>query len=251
MTTLGLQLYTVRDDLGKDWGGTIKAVAKAGYTAIEGGPGKGMSPAEYLKFCGGLGLATPAGGCGLEQMEKDLAGTLDRAAQTGAKYLMLGWLPPDRRKNAADWKALATALNGWGKAARDKGITFQYHNHDFEFTPVDGTNGLEIILANTDPALVRIELDVGWVTWAGADPAPLMRRMGKERLRVIHLKDLVLAPTKTWAEVGTGVLDLAGVAAACRDLNIEYAFIEQDTCARPPLESIAISLTNARRAFGG
>lgn len=243
-------MYTVREDLGKDWDGTVKAVAKAGYTAIEGGPRKDMTPAEYVTFCGALGMTTPASGCGLEGLEKDLAGTLDRAVASGSTYLMLGWLPPERRKTAADWKSLAASLNIWGKAARDKGLVFQYHNHDFEFAPVDGTTGLEIILGNTDPANVKIELDVGWVTWAGSAPAPLMRKLGKERLRVIHLKDLVLAPQKTWTEVGTGVLDLPGVVAACREFDIQYAFIEQDTCARPPLESIAISLANARKAFG-
>ncbi len=250
MTTLGLQMYTVRDDLGKDWAGTVRAVAKAGYTAIEGGPGRDMSPADYVKFCADLGMTTPASGGGLDGFEKDLAGTLKRAVACGSKYLMLGWLPPERRKSSADWKRLATGLNAWGRAAKDAGVVFQYHNHDFEFAPVDGTTGLEIILAETDPANVKIELDVGWVTSAGASPAALMRRLGKERLRVIHLKDTVLAPQKAWTEVGTGALDLAGVVAACRELGIEYAFIEQDTCARPPLESIALSYANARKAFG-
>jgi len=251
MTQLGLQLYTVRDDLGKDFKGTLRAVAKAGYGFIEGGPGKGMSAAEWLAFCAEIGTKQVAGGCGLDQLEKDLAGTLDRTAAAGAKYMMLGWLPPERRKNAADWKALAKGLNVWGKAAHEKGIVFQYHNHDFEFAPVDGTNGLEIILSETDPAYVKMEIDVGWVTWAGSKPAELLRRLGKSRVRVIHLKDLVLTPEKTWAEVGNGVLDLKGVAAACGELGVEYAFIEQDTCARPPLESIVISLANARKAFGG
>lgn len=244
-------MYTVRDDLGKDWDATVRAVAKAGYTAIEGGPKKGMSGPEYIKFCGDLGMKTPASGCGLDGLEKDLAGTLDRAVAAGAKYMMLGWLPPERRKDMADWKALCKLLNDAGKAAKDKGIVFQYHNHDFEFAPVGGTNGIEIILAETDPANVKMELDVGWVTYAGSSPAPLMRKMGRERLRVIHLKDVVLTPQKTWTEVGTGALDLPGVVAACRELDIEYAFIEQDTCARPPLESIAISYANAKKAFGG
>ncbi len=251
MTTLGLQMYTVRDDLGKDWAGTVQAVAKAGYTAIEGGPGKGMTPADYVKFCAGLGMATPSAGGGLDGFEKNLAGMLDNAAACGAKYFMLGWVPAERRTSADDWKKLASAMNGWGKAAQERGMTYQYHNHDFEFAPVGGTNGLEIILAETDPALVKIELDVGWVTWAGSSPAPLMRKMGRERLRVIHLKDCVLTPEKSWTEVGTGALDLPGVVAACRELDIQYAFIEQDTCKRPPLESIAISLANARKAFGG
>lgn len=251
MVTLGLQLYTVRDDLAKDFAGTLRAVAKAGYTAIEGGPGKGMTAEDYVKLCKGLGLSTPAGGCGLDGLEKDLEGTLHRVLAFGAKYMMLGWIPPERRKNAADWKALAKSLNVWGKAAHDHGIVFQYHNHDFEFAPVDGTIGLEILLAETDPACVKFQLDVGWVTWAGSAPAALMRKMGKTRIRVIHLKDCVLSPAKAWTEVGTGALDLKGVVAACNELGVEYAMIEQDTCARPPLESIAISYANARKAFAG
>jgi len=249
MTGIGLQLYTVRDDLGKDFNGTLKRVAAAGYRFIEGGPGKGMSPADYKALCAQLGLSPVAGGLGLDGLEKDLDGSMKRLAEFGAKYAMLGWMAPERRDSVGAWRAVAKLMNGWGKAARDHGITFQYHNHDMEFTPMDGTNGLEIILGETDPALVKMQVDVGWVTWAGQDPVSLLRKLGKGRVRVIHLKDLRLAPDKHWMEVGNGVLNLKGVVTACKELEIEYAFVEQDTCERPPLDAIAISHANAVKAF--
>ncbi|HEY3235653.1 MAG TPA: sugar phosphate isomerase/epimerase [Polyangiaceae bacterium] len=250
MTTLGLQLYTVREQLGKDFTGTLRDVSRAGYAAVEGGPGRGMTPADYKALCEELGLAPIATGSGLEGLEGDLSKTLERAAASGARYIMLGWVPPKRRKTSADWAALARDMNQWGRAARDSGLIFQYHNHDIEFVPVDGSTGLEIILSETDPDLVKFEVDVGWVTWAGGQPAELLMRMGRDRVRIIHLKDCHVAPSKAWTEVGTGALDLAGVAAACRELEVEYAMIEQDTCILPPIESIAISLANAKRAFG-
>lgn len=248
--TIGLQLYTVRDDMQRDFKGTMTAVARAGYREVGYGGTGGMTVPEFKAFMDSIGLTPLCAGGGLDTYEKGIEKFLDTHTALGAKYCMLGWLPPERRRNKDDWMALAGKLNEWGKATAARGIAFQYHNHDFEFTPVDGTFGGEILAANTDPKFVKFQVDVGWVTWAGHDAVGWLKRLGAGRIPTIHLKDLVTKPANGWTEVGTGVLDVPGVLKACGELGVACAMVEQDTCSGPPpLESIKISLANARKAL--
>jgi len=241
----GLQLYTVRDELARDFRGTLQRVATIGYREVGYGGTGDMDPAAYKSFCAATGLVPLVGSVGADGLAKDAAAELARHAVIGAPYVMLGSLPESMRNSAAAWTAAGASLNAWGAAARRAGLVFQYHNHDMEFAPVGGTCGMDLLLAATDPALVKFQLDVGWVRWAGQDPVTWLKKLGPDRLRTIHLKDLVLEGAKAWTEVGTGVLDVKAVCATAAALGVEAALVEQDTCARPPLESIAVSLDNA------
>jgi sugar phosphate isomerase/epimerase len=244
---IGLQLYTVRDELAKDFRGTLERVAAMGYREIGYGGTGNLTPEGFKALCAELGLVPLVGGLSVDALEKDPEAAMARHAAIGATSVMLGWLPEPLRKDVAAWTATAKKLNTWGRIARDAGLVFQYHNHDMEFAPQNGGCGLDLLLAATDPALVKFQLDVGWVRWAGQDPLVWLDKIGAARLRTIHLKDCVVQPKKEWIEVGKGVLDTKAVLVKCRELGVEGALIEQDTCARPPLDSARISLENVRK----
>ncbi len=238
---VGLHLYTVRDDMKRDPEATLRAVAAMGYRAVSGmGTPGGRSPAEARTWAGGLGLALAVEHVSLEEIEQKPAAALDRIGGMGVAHATLAWINEDRRKTAADIAALAAILNGFGMTSAARGIRFQYHNHDFEFRPVEGRTYFDRLLEATDPAVVGVQLDVGWVQRAGEDPVAWLRRLGA-RVRTIHLKDTTAGPAGRWAEVGRGILDVKGVLAASRGIGVEWALVEQDTCDRPPLESAKLS----------
>jgi sugar phosphate isomerase/epimerase len=241
---IGLQLYTVRDELAKDFKGTLKKVAEMGYKGVGYGAMGGMAPKEFRAFLDGLGLFPACGGTGVEALEKDAKGFFATHAEVGAPTVMLGWLPETMRNSPEAWKRSAERMNEWGRAGKAAGVVFQYHNHDMEFSRDGGPHGLDILLQATDPELVKFQVDVGWVLAAGQDPVSWLKKAGKARLRTVHIKDCRTKPKLEWVEVSTGELDSKGVFGACGELGVEWGLVEQDTCAGPPLESAALSLRN-------
>jgi sugar phosphate isomerase/epimerase len=241
---IGLQLYTIRDELAKDFKGAIRKVAAMGYAGVGYGATGDLTPSGFGTFLAGLGMTPVSGSLALDALESNAAGALQPHQDIGAPYAGLMFLPEGRRKTVQDWKSLAPKLTEWGRMAKDRGLVFQYHNHDFEFQPVGGTTGLAILAEATDPEAVHFQLDVGWVKYAGHDPVEWMRRLGP-RIRTLHLKDVT--PEKQWTELGRGHLGLREVWGAAIALGIDWVLVEQDTTAGPPLESAATSLHNLKR----
>ena len=248
MAKLSIQLWTVRDEAGKDFRNCIRSLAKSGYTAIEGGGTGGLAVADYLALMKETGVATMGAHTGIESLEGDKQqATLDLYTQIGAKFLALSLNSKEGTEDS--WKKLGARLTAIGKACASRGITFQYHNHAHEFAKIEGKYIIDILLGEADPATVKSQLDIGWVTRAGENAITWMKKLGK-RIGTIHLKDTTAAPDNQWTEVGTGVLPLADAVKTGNELGIEWYIIEQDTCARPTLESADISLANAKKAFG-
>jgi len=247
---VGLHLYTVRDDLNRDYRGTLIRAAAIGYPAISGyGDLGGMKPAAFRSFLAETGLIPVAGAMDLEAAERDPAAAVAPHAAVGASQACVMWLPEERRKDAAAVERTAKLFNSIGSAARQAGIGFQYHNHAFEFELVEGRTILARLADATDPSLVGFQLDVGWALRSGQDPAAWLRQL-KGRVPTIHLKDTTAGPDPQWMEIGNGVLDLAAVRAASVEAGVKWWLVEQDTCARPPVESAAISFRNASALLG-
>ncbi len=241
---IGLQLYTVRDLLQKDFAGTIRQVAKIGYEGVEGGNGP-MSREDFDKLLKEIHLLNPSSGGGVDAIEKQGDALLKPLAAAGVKFFMVS----SKQESAEAYKAFAKRLNGAGKACQAHGITFQYHNHAAEFTDYGGKTGYDVLIEETDPKLVWFQVDVGWVNWAGKNPPEILRRL-KGRIRTIHVKDHTSAQEKQFTEVGCGALPLAEVVVAAKEIGVEWAFVEQDWCARPSIESAEISFKNLKKALG-
>ncbi len=239
---VALELYTVRDELGRDFRDTLRRIAAMGYAGVEGGRYPHVSAPELKELLDGLGLRTPATLVGLDALENDLDGAIDDALTVGASYLILSWLDPERY-SAPNLLALAERLNAVGHRCRERGLTFGYHNHAGEFARQDGAYALDRLLDATAPSLVALELDVYWAAYGGADPATYLRERAG-RVPLVHLKDM--DADRRWAEVGDGTLDLPAIFAAAEAGGAQWYIVEHDKPTMPALESARRSLENLR-----
>ncbi|MBC7919922.1 MAG: sugar phosphate isomerase/epimerase [Ferruginibacter sp.] len=255
----GLQLYTLRNELPKDLMGTLQKVAAIGYREVElfgytDGKFFGKSPKEFRSILKGLGLSAPSGHYTTGNTNPTVKGTLkndwDRAvahaAEVGQKYMVCAFLFPDERTKLDDYKRHVELLSKSAEVCRKGGIQFAYHNHAFEFEPLEGQVPYEMILKETDPKLVKMELDLYWVSYAGKDPVKLFQE-NPGRFPMWHVKDMEKSAERSFAEVGTGSIDFQRIFDAQKTAGLLHFFVEQDVCKRPPLESIRISYQNLKK----
>lgn len=242
---VALQLYTVRDQLKEDFPGTVRAVAALGYAGVELAGYGGLSAPELKRLLSELGLRVAGDHVSLDRLEGELDAALDFCQEIGAEHIVCPFLPPARRQGADAWKAIASTLNGIGERCSRRGLPFCYHNHAFEFDPVDGSNGFRLLYEHSDPRYVQMELDVFWAKKGGEDPAAILQRY-PGRCPILHLKDMTADAEQTFAEVGEGTMDFQSLFAAAPTGGVRWYIVEQDRCRRPPLESAKLSLQHLR-----
>jgi len=250
---LGIQLYTVAADMGKDVAGTLRALSKIGYTFVESAGFAKLAARDFRKALDEAGLQCPS--CHLAFSAADPGPLFEDAQSIGARYATASVLmPPAPAGGAAadllkilptltldDFKKIAALANQIGAKARAAGLQFVYHNHNFEFrNHGGGTTGYQVLLAETDANLVKFELDCGWATAAGQD-IPEMLRRHPNRFRMLHVKDFVLKTKPTYelfgpdrptgTELGRGQIDYKPIFAAAQAAGVELYFSEQE----PPI----------------
>jgi sugar phosphate isomerase/epimerase len=242
---LAVQLYTLRNEVAKDYIGTLRAVAELGYGAVELVT-LGDFHAEALRAeLDTFGLRVAGMHVLFEQLEQQLDAVLSDAKALGAPYIVCPWVPEQHRRSEESFRALAKLLGRIGQVCSTQGIPLCYHHHHYELQPFGSTNGLEILFDETDPQSLHAEIDVYWAAFAGVDPVALIRRMAG-RVPLVHLKDMAGDAARSFAEVGAGSLDFPAILAACREAGVEWYIVEQDDCARPPLASVGMSLSYLR-----
>ena len=238
---VALQLYTVRDETAQDFAGTLRRVAALGYKAVEFAGYGGLSAAQQRDLLAETGLTAASTHVGLDILAHTPDDAIAYCKAIDCRYLVLPGLPNERR-NPEALRALAPRLDDLGRRCQEQGITFGYHNHDWEFAGhADGTALLDLLLDATDPALVALELDAYWVSYAGADPVAYLQRR-TDRVPLVHLKDMT--PERTFAEVGDGTLDMGAIIAAARAAGARWYIVENDAPTIPSLDSARRSLTN-------
>lgn len=259
MKSVGLQLYTLRDDIKTQGIEKILAeVAKLGYKEVENfgyGQGKffGKTAAEYSKILKDNGLSAVSGhymtarAGGSDGLTKNWEKAVEDGAAIGQKYAVLAYLMDSERK-ADDYKQLFDILNKGSEVAKKAGLTLGYHNHDFEFTQkIDGEKPYDLILKNTS---VIMEPDLFWMVKANEKPTDYFTKY-PGRFPLWHIKDMANTPQKEFAEVGTGSIDFGDLFKHAKHAGLKHYFVEQDVCKRPPLESIKISIDNIEKAKWG
>jgi len=207
---VGLQLYTVRDLMKKDFEGTIAKVAQIGYKEVEFAGYYGRSPQEVLGILQKDGLTSPSAHVGYDIVEKQWSETLDTAHAIGHGFVVCPWIDAKQRKTPDGWKSAAELFNRAGEAAQKAGIQFAYHNHAFEFEPSEVLGGkmpYDFLLENTDPKLVKMEMDLCWITVGGQDPVKYFDRY-PGRFPLVHVKD--------WTSKGPGGNDYGGATGASK-----------------------------------
>jgi len=244
--TIGLQLYTVREIFATDPVGTLEKVAQVGYREVEFGGGNydTMDHAMLRKAMDRLQLRAPSLHVPLELMAKDFAAVVKMARTLGGETIVLPWLG-DEYRSEAGFATLIPQINRFAAQAREAGFGFAYHNHDFEFLTrsADGTTLYDRLLADTDPALVRFELDLYWAIHAGADAAKLIDRLST-RLYAFHVKDM--KKDGSMAAVGTGTIDFAALFKLPGAAHVQHFYVEDDEAPAPYIPDITTSFKNLR-----
>jgi sugar phosphate isomerase/epimerase len=234
---IGLQLYTVRRDLEKDFDGTLAQVARVGFREVETAGFFGRSAAEVRASLDRHGLTAPAMHVNLEDLGQQLPKTLQAGRALGVRYVVCAWLEPEVRKTLDDYRRHAETFNRAGEEAKKAGLQFGFHCHDFEFAPIDGVVPYDLLLKDTDAALVQMEMDLYWITKAGADPLHYFKQH-PGRFPLVHVKDMDDTPEKGFTEVGKGVVDFRRIFAQSKLGAIRHYFVEQDETKGPVFESV-------------
>ena len=247
LSTIGVQLYTVREVMSEKPAETLRAIDAIGYREAEANSAdlEKLVPAiraTHLRLVA-LHLDLKVG---MNGSDDDLARVIASVRSSGATYLVFPYVPSADRGGIEKTKAFAGRLNRIGEKCRAAGLSLCYHNHCFEFEPIDGTTRFQVMMDSTDKKLVGLEMDAFWVSVGGQDPAELLAKMAG-RVPLVHLKDKASGtpvmyresvPKSTFKEIGNGVLDWAKVLRAAQAAGVKHYFVEQDHKPGDPMESL-------------
>ena len=246
LSRIGMQLYTVRRELAKDFGGTLAKVAALGYREVEFAGYFGHKAAEVRSLLRRLKLDAPAAHVQLSELRGDLRPLAEAARAVGHRYLLVAWLPPEERRTLDDYRRLADLFNEAGAALGREGLQFAYHNHDFEFAPLEGQVPYDLLLERTDPRAVKLELDLYWTVKGGASPVEYFERH-PGRFHLLHVKDMDATPRRFFADVGRGTIDFKSIFARSNKAGVRHYFVENDEPAGSPFDSLRVSIEYLRQ----
>jgi sugar phosphate isomerase/epimerase len=224
---IGVQLYTVRNEMQKDVAATLARVAQIGYKEVEFAGYFGRQPSEIRALLDKNGLRAPSTHVPLEMVRDNWGATADAAKVIGHEYVVVPWLPEEQRRTLDDFKRLAELFNRTAAQAKQTGLAFAYHNHDFEFTPIAGQLPYDVLLEQTDPSLVGFEMDLYWITKAGQDPLAYFAKY-PGRFPLVHVKDSAGPPAHQMTAVGQGTIDWKRIFAQRAQAGIKHYFVEHD-----------------------
>lgn len=229
LAPLGIQLYTVRNAMRADAEGTLAALAKIGYREVELAGLHGKTARETRAILDRHHLSAPATHLSLKEIRDEWPRVLGEAQTLGHRYIVCPWI--DQGDRTVDgYKRIASDLNVAGAAAKQAGLQLAYHNHDFEFKPLGGTTGYDLLLAECDQELVKIELDLFWIVKGGKDPLTYFAAY-PGRFPLVHVKDM--ARDGSMVDVGMGTIDFAAIFARAKAAGIRHYFVEHDEPRAP------------------
>ena len=234
---LGLIGGVIRDEIEKDYEATLRKVAGIGYKYYEFGNYLGPSPEQFKSFLKDIGLVPLAGGTSMAQMirEDELKKAIESALALDKKYLVCywPWLDGGENKELDDFKVASERLNKIGETCNEMGIRFAFHNHDKEFVPVEGYRwGYEVILRETDPERVSMQLDLYWILKGGGDPLVLFEEY-PGRYELFHVKDMEDSQEKLYTCPGYGTIDFKSIFAKSKQAGVKYYIVEIDRHPEP------------------
>ena len=239
---ISLQLYTVREETARDMPDTLRKISEIGYPAVEFASYGGLTPQDLKAILDDLDLRASGVHVPLDSWETNPETVLADMQALDCAHAILPIVPTERSRDDSSVASLAEDLNRWGAQCRSEGITFSYHNHDFEFAPLGTTTMWDVLLRETDPELVGLELDLYWVKYAGADPETVLRDVA-DRVSLVHLKDMAPDDTRSDLPVGEGTLPWTTLLEVADAAGVEWFIAEQDH-PRDALEDVRISLQN-------
>ena len=258
---IGLQLYSVREPLAKDYEGTLQKVAACGYKEVESAGYFDHSAQQVRKAMDNSGLHLVSAHYSYQALAPDVDKIIAFNKELGVDYIICafpGLRDPSRIKDPRDYKAIiqsfsmddyrfnADQFNKFGEKAKAAGMKFGYHNHTMEFTPTEGKVPFDELVRLTDPKLVTFEMDCGWVVVGGGNPVDYLNKY-PTRITMLHVKDFkpTAAPASMLnppdaAELGHGTAKYVPIFAAAKKANIKHYFVEQEGYDMPMFEALKL-----------
>lgn len=262
---IAIQLYSVREELEKDFSGTLRKIKALGYEGVEFAGLYGHKPAEIKQILKEIGLLPVSAHVPFVDLIADPAKVVGEYAEIGCAYIAIPYLTPEYRPGADKFNEVIEGAKIIGKAANDAGLVLLYHNHDFEFEKIDGEYALDILYSSVSSDLLKTEVDTCWVNVAGENPSDYLRKyIG--RSPVVHLKDFVMPGKKPdkmyeligiteekkeeeskafeFRPVGYGVQNFSEILKACKEIGASWVVVEQDapSMGKTPLECVKASI---------
>lgn len=240
---IGIQLYTIRDLVNKDFKGTLKMLSEIGYQTIEAAGYAdrkfyGMSCQDYKSLVIDLGLIPISSHAGVTL--ENASQVIDDHLEAGISYLVVPSMPNENRESLDGYLKIAEDFNKIGELCKNSGIKFGYHNHAFEFEEIQGMIPFDILIENTSPDLVLIELDIYWMIYGGGIPIIYFEKY-PGRFKLWHVKDMDDSPMRESTEIGSGTVDFKGLFEYGVLSGLEYYFVEQEAFRIDPIKSITRS----------
>jgi sugar phosphate isomerase/epimerase len=234
---VGVQLYSVRKEMLDDAPGTLKMLAKIGFKELESarsvkGNYYGLAPKEIRKIAADLGMNIRSGHVGID---KDWLKSVDQAAEAGQTYLICSSMP-SKGQTIENYQKTADIFNKAAEDCKKRNLIFGYHNHEEEFQKVDGQILYDILLERTDPKMVKMEMDLGWLILTGNDPFKYFEKY-PDRFPLWHLKDMDRTK-KNSVEFGKGGVDIRELMKNREKSGMKYYFVEQEEYSVSAFESL-------------
>jgi sugar phosphate isomerase/epimerase len=240
LSKIGVQLYTVRKQMEKDFEGSLQKIAAIGYNQVEFAGYYERTPQQVKEILTRYQLEAPSTHVSLTNLQMKLDASIEAAKVIGHKLIVCPYLEDEDRKTLDQYQRHAETFNKAAVACRKAGIEFAYHNHDFEFTPIDGKLPFDLLLAETDRELVKIELDLYWIKKGKQDALAYFDKF-PGRFVAFHVKDMDKTPEGSFTEVGRGSIDFKGIFAQGKKAGVKYFIVEQDECPGSPFDSLKLS----------
>ena len=262
---VAVQLYSVRDDMEKDFYGTIRKMKEFGYDGVEFAGLFGQNPEEIKAFCEEIGIVPISAHVPYYDMLENPEAVLADYKTIGCKYVVVPYLTEECRPGTEGFAATVAGIRKIGEAAKAMGIQLLYHNHDFEFVKIDGEYALDVLYSTVPSDLLKTEIDTCWVNVAGVNPAEYLEKY-EGRSPVVHLKDFRKTEGKqgklyeligiedeadgdededafSFMPVGHGMQDMPAILSACEKVGAEWVVVEQDNPAKgdTPVNSVTLS----------
>ena len=262
---VGLQLYTVRDDMAKDFKGTLQQVKALGYDGVEFAGLFGQNPADIKAWCAELGLNPISAHVPLAEMLEDIDKVIADYKTIGCEYIVVPYVTEERRPGGELFKQMVEEIRAIGAKCKEAGLVLLYHNHDFEFQKTEtGEIGLDYLYANVPADLLQTELDQCWLKYAGQDPVAYLEKYSG-RSPVVHLKDYYASGEQKedpyaliglnegekkenkafeFRPLGYGVQDIPSIIEASKKAGSKWFIVEQDqpSLGKTPMECAGMSM---------
>ena len=245
---IGLQLWSIKEELEKDFKGTLKKVAQIGYDGVEFAGYGGLSSLELKELLSELGLKACGSHVSLTELTENIDEVIEYSLEIENKYIICPYAEFNSKEEVLEF---AAKLNVMGEKCKAKGLIFGYHNHAHEFSEFHGEYVLDLLYKGTDAELVKAELDTYWVEYAGVNVVEYIKKHSG-RFELIHLKDMqIVGDTKQSTEVGNGIIDFPSVISEAEKQGATWLIVEQEYFTKPTLESVEISYNNLKELTKG